>query len=115
MTADFVCRMLPRILKFWLMSSLLVRTVSSLAAATRRIAIIGGGASGIFSGISAAEHIASLKQKNDLPNLEIVVLEATSKTLTKVSISGGGRCNGKRYSLNEFHSSCSLPLQDWQL
>jgi len=95
MIADFACRMLPKVLSWLLMSSLLLRSVTSLATQTRRIAIIGGGASGIFSGISASEHDASLKQKKNLPNLEIVVLEATSKTLTKVSISGGGRCNGK--------------------
>lgn len=60
------------------------------ALSTKRIAVIGGGASGIFSAVSAAEHHANQKLKE---KLEIVVLEATSKTLTKVAISGGGRCN----------------------
>lgn len=74
-----------------------VAALSSAAAAgttTKRIAIIGGGASGIFAAISAAEHYASrLDHKREF--LQVVVLEATSKTLTKVGISGGGRCNGK--------------------
>lgn len=51
-------------------------------ATTVRVAVIGGGASGIFSAIAAAQ-----KGHN------VTVLEAASKTLTKVQISGGGRCN----------------------
>lgn len=47
-----------------------------------RIAVVGGGASGIFSSIAAAEAGAS-----------VTVMEATSQTLHKVKISGGGRCN----------------------
>jgi predicted Rossmann fold flavoprotein len=47
-----------------------------------RVAVIGGGASGIFSAIAAAES-----------GLEVIVLEAGGKTLKKVAISGGGRCN----------------------
>ena len=49
----------------------------------KRIAVIGGGASGIFAAIAAAEH----------SHTHVTVLEATSKTLQKVKISGGGRCN----------------------
>jgi predicted Rossmann fold flavoprotein len=49
-----------------------------------RIAVIGGGASGIFSAIAAAESSSGV---------QVVVLEAGRKTLTKVAISGGGRCN----------------------
>lgn len=52
------------------------------------IAIIGGGASGIFSAISAAEQI----QQSEM-DTEVVVLEASGSTLKKVKISGGGRCN----------------------
>jgi predicted Rossmann fold flavoprotein len=50
----------------------------------KKIAVIGGGASGIFAAIAAAEHD---------PSVQVTVLEATSKTLQKVQISGGGRCN----------------------
>lgn len=48
------------------------------------LVVVGGGASGFFGAIQAAE-------KN--PNLKILVLEKTSKLLTKVKVSGGGRCN----------------------
>jgi predicted Rossmann fold flavoprotein len=49
----------------------------------KRIAVVGGGASGIFASIAAAEH----------DHTQVTVLEATSNTLQKVKISGGGRCN----------------------
>jgi predicted Rossmann fold flavoprotein len=48
-----------------------------------KIAVVGGGASGIFASIAASEH----------EHTQVTVLEATSKTLHKVKISGGGRCN----------------------
>lgn len=48
------------------------------------IIIIGGGAAGFFTAINIAE-------KN--PNLKIVILERGKEVLTKVRISGGGRCN----------------------
>jgi len=48
------------------------------------VIIIGGGAAGFFAAINIAD-------KN--PNLKIVILERGSKVLTKVKISGGGRCN----------------------
>lgn len=46
------------------------------------IAIIGGGAAGFFAAIRAAESGCS-----------VVLLEKTNKLLTKVKVSGGGRCN----------------------
>lgn len=49
-----------------------------------KIIIIGGGAAGFFAAINIAE-----KQ----PDYEITILEKTSKLLSKVKISGGGRCN----------------------
>src|SRR5271156_5869619 len=49
-----------------------------------KLVIIGGGAAGIFASAICAE-IAE--------NLEIVVLEKTRQLLSKVRISGGGRCN----------------------
>lgn len=48
------------------------------------ILIVGGGAAGFFSAINIAE-------KN--PKLKIAILERGKETLTKVRISGGGRCN----------------------
>lgn len=46
--------------------------------------IIGGGAAGFFGAIQAAEK---------KPGLKILILEKTNKLLSKVRISGGGRCN----------------------
>jgi predicted Rossmann fold flavoprotein len=51
---------------------------------TKSIAIIGGGAAGYFAAIQIAENLA---------NSKVVLYEATQKPLTKVRISGGGRCN----------------------
>lgn len=48
------------------------------------VIIIGGGAAGIF----AAINIGAAN-----PDLKVVVLEKTTKLLTKVKVSGGGRCN----------------------
>lgn len=55
---------------------------------TKRIVIIGGGAAGFFAAINAAENAKSHSQK-----VHVQILEATNRTLTKVKISGGGRCN----------------------
>lgn len=48
------------------------------------VLIIGGGASGFFTALRLAELN---------PAARIVILEKTAKVLTKVRISGGGRCN----------------------
>ncbi len=48
------------------------------------IIIIGGGAAGFFTAINAAELA---------PNAKILILERGKEVLTKVRISGGGRCN----------------------
>lgn len=50
----------------------------------KHLVIIGGGAAGFFCAVNAA-------RMN--PNLEVSILEKTSKLLSKVKISGGGRCN----------------------
>ncbi len=50
----------------------------------KKLVVIGGGAAGFFCAINAA----SLQ-----PNLEVVILEKTGKLLSKVKVSGGGRCN----------------------
>ena len=54
----------------------------------KNIAIVGGGASGIFAAIRCAE---VAKEKNI--NINIKVFEASKRFLKKVKISGGGRCN----------------------
>lgn len=50
----------------------------------KRLIIIGGGAAGFFCAVNAA--VAN-------PALQITLLEKSSKWLSKVRISGGGRCN----------------------
>jgi len=49
-----------------------------------QVIVIGGGAAGFFAAINVA-------LKN--PGLKITILEKTTKVLSKVRISGGGRCN----------------------
>lgn len=46
--------------------------------------VIGGGAAGFFCAVNAA-------RLN--PQLEVIILERSSKLLSKVKVSGGGRCN----------------------
>lgn len=49
-----------------------------------QIAIIGGGAAGFFSAITA---------KENHPHASVVIFEKSNKLLAKVKVSGGGRCN----------------------
>lgn len=48
------------------------------------IAIIGGGAAGFFAALSA---------KKQFPKAQVTIYEKSGKVLSKVKISGGGRCN----------------------
>ncbi len=50
----------------------------------KQLVVIGGGAAGFFCAVNAA-------RQN--PSLNVTLLEKTSKLLSKVKISGGGRCN----------------------
>lgn len=50
----------------------------------RRFACIGGGAAGFFSALTLARLC---------PDAEVIILEKTRQPLSKVKISGGGRCN----------------------
>jgi len=62
-------------------------------ATKKRLIVIGGGAAGFFCAVNAARlH----------PSLEVIVLEKTGKLLSKVKVSGGGRCNVT-------HSCFSIP------
>src|SRR5882724_10998016 len=57
----------------------------------RRVIVVGGGAAGFFAAITCAE--AS-------PEIEIILLEKGPQFLSKVRISGGGRCNVTHGSFN---------------
>jgi len=50
----------------------------------KRLIVVGGGAAGFFCAVNAA-------RMN--PSLEVIIIEKSSKLLSKVKVSGGGRCN----------------------
>jgi predicted Rossmann fold flavoprotein len=62
--------------------------------------VIGGGAAGFFGAIQAAE----MK-----PGLKVLILEKSNKLLTKVRISGGGRCNVTHNCFNPFELAHHYP------
>ena len=85
------------------------------------IIIVGGGAAGFFTAINIVE-------KN--PNLKVAILERGQEVLTKVRISGGGRCNvthacfvpndlvkfyprGEKELRGPFHQFCSGDTIEW--
>ena len=51
---------------------------------SKKLVVIGGGAAGFFCAVNAARMH---------PGLRVILLEKTNKLLSKVKISGGGRCN----------------------
>jgi predicted Rossmann fold flavoprotein len=88
--------------------------------ANKRIAIIGGGASGFFAAIHAAQN----------SNSKVFIFEKAKDVLQKVRISGGGRCNvthacfdpneliqfyprGSKELLGPFHKFCTGDTMDW--
>ena len=64
------------------------------------VAIIGGGAAGYFSAISVVKHH---------PNAHVWIFEKTQKVLSKVKVSGGGRCNTTHNCLNNRLMSQNYP------
>ncbi len=85
------------------------------------IIIIGGGACGFFTAINIAENF---------PNKRILILEKAKEGLTKVRISGGGRCNvtnaepnisqfvknyprGEKELISAFHQFSNKELIQW--
>jgi len=85
------------------------------------IIIVGGGAAGFFTAINIVE-------KN--PKLKVAILERGSEVLSKVRISGGGRCNvthacfepnelvkfyprGEKELRGPFHQFCSRDTVEW--
>lgn len=85
------------------------------------VILVGGGAAGFFTAINIAERNA---------NLRIAILERGKEVLSKVRISGGGRCNvthacfdpkelvqfyprGSKELLGPFHQFCSGDTIEW--
>ena len=65
-----------------------------------RVAIIGGGAAGFFSALSVKEHH---------PNSKVTIFEKSNKLLSKVKVSGGGRCNVTNACFSPSQLSKSYP------
>lgn len=65
-----------------------------------RVAIIGGGAAGFFSALSVKEHH---------PNSKVTIFEKSNKLLSKVKVSGGGRCNVTHACFSPSQLSKSYP------
>jgi predicted flavoprotein YhiN len=85
------------------------------------IIIVGGGAAGFFTAINIVE-------KN--PKTKVAILERGSEVLSKVRVSGGGRCNvthacfepnelvkfyprGEKELRGPFHQFCSGDTVEW--
>jgi predicted Rossmann fold flavoprotein len=62
--------------------------------------VVGGGAAGFFGAIQAAE----MK-----PGMNVLILEKTNKILSKVKVSGGGRCNVTHHDYNPFSLARHYP------
>jgi len=67
---------------------------------SRRIGIVGGGAAGFFAALACAETQSGA---------EIFILEKTSQFLSKVKISGGGRCNVTHACFDEREFTARFP------
>lgn len=67
---------------------------------SKTIVIIGGGAAGFFAAMAAA-------QKS--PQHQVIILEKSNKLLSKVKISGGGRCNVTHNCPNPFELAKNYP------
>ena len=68
--------------------------------------VIGGGAAGFFGAIQAGE----MK-----PGLDILILEKSNKLLSKVKVSGGGRCNVTHHCFDPFKLSQHYPRGEKRL
>lgn len=55
-----------------------------MSTSSKKLVVIGGGAAGFFCAINAARIN---------PSLQVILVEKSNKLLSKVKISGGGRCN----------------------
>ena len=66
----------------------------------KTLIVIGGGAAGFFCAINAAKLN---------PTLRVIIIEKTNKLLSKVKISGGGRCNVTHHCLDIFELIKNYP------
>jgi predicted Rossmann fold flavoprotein len=64
------------------------------------VIVVGGGAAGFFGAIACAE---------TSPHSQVILLEAANQPLTKVKISGGGRCNVTHHCFNPAELVTSYP------
>ena len=62
--------------------------------------VVGGGAAGFFAAVTA---------KKLSPNSEVIILERSAKLLSKVRISGGGRCNVTHACFDPKELICNYP------
>src|SRR6186713_2145085 len=89
--------------------------------AKKTLVVIGGGAAGFFCAVNAAAMDRSLR---------VVIIEKTGKLLSKVKVSGGGRCNvthdcddittmsnryprGKNFVKRSFHGFFTTDTVEW--
>ena len=87
----------------------------------KKLIVIGGGAAGFFCAVNAA---------SQNPDLEVIIIEKTGKLLSKVRVSGGGRCNvthacfsiaemikkyprGEKFLKQAFHHFFTRDTIDW--
>jgi|SRR6056297_37745 len=70
------------------------------------VLVIGGGAAGFYAAIHIAE---------DLPNLKVGILERGKEVLTKVKVSGGGRCNVTHAQFDPKELSTNYPRGEKEL
>lgn len=70
------------------------------------IVIIGGGAAGYFAAINAAYNY---------PHAQVIIIEKTGKTLQKVKVSGGGRCNVTNHCMDLQALSQNYPRGEKEL
>ena len=77
--------------------------MNSSAKTDADLIVVGGGAAGFFGAIQAAEQA---------PNLRVILLEKSSKLLSKVRISGGGRCNVTNAERDHDRFAASYPRGD---
>lgn len=72
----------------------------------KKVIVIGGGASGFFAAINIAEKH---------PSYSVTILEKTDKVLSKVKVSGGGRCNVTHHEFNIKPFSKNYPRGEKQV